>query len=167
MFAYVTGVPTVLTSRYGLSPREFGWLIALNGVAFMTASQLNIRSLHTMSPQQVLARYIWAPSVLAGALLVATLLWATPLWVIVVLQLSFFVSVGRINPNVFALAMDPHAANAGAASALMGALQSVAAVAAGLAVAVFNNGEPATLAAIMMAGGLLAASCYVWIARAR
>jgi DHA1 family bicyclomycin/chloramphenicol resistance-like MFS transporter len=39
LFSYVTGAPTVLTHRYDLSPQQFGALIGLNGLAFMTASR--------------------------------------------------------------------------------------------------------------------------------
>ena len=165
MFAYVTGAPTVLTEQYGLSEQQFGWLIGLNGIAFLTASHLNIRALYVMTARQVLERYAWAPLAFGAALLVILSIWRAPLWVIVALQLSFFVSVGRINPNVVALALAPHPKEAGAASALMGALQSVVATFAGFAVAYFNDGEPATLAAIMTAGALLSVASYLWVRR--
>jgi MFS transporter, DHA1 family, multidrug resistance protein len=165
MFSYVTGAPTVLTERYALSPQQFGWLIGLNGLAFLTASRLNIAALHTMTPQAVLARYVWLPLILGATLLAGSLLWSTPLWLVVALQLSFFVSVGRVNPNVVALALARHGREAGAASALMGALQSIVATAAGVAVAIFNNGEVAALAAIMTVGAACSVLCYLWVSR--
>jgi MFS transporter, DHA1 family, multidrug resistance protein len=162
LFAYVTGAPTVLTHRYELSPQQFGALIGLNGVAFMTASRLNMIALRTMGPGEVLARYVWMPVVIGAVLLALTSLWPLPLWMVVVLQLSFFVTVGRVTPHVAALALAPHGAEAGAASALMGALQSALAMAAGFAVATFNNGTVSMLAAIMTAGGALALVSYFW-----
>jgi DHA1 family bicyclomycin/chloramphenicol resistance-like MFS transporter len=89
-------------------------------------------------------------------------LWSMPLWMVVALQLSFFVTVGRITPHVAALALAPHGAEAGAASALMGALQSALAMAAGFAVATLNDGTVSTLAAIMTAGGALTLLSYFW-----
>jgi MFS transporter, DHA1 family, multidrug resistance protein len=163
MFAYVTGAPTVLTQRYALSPQQFGWLIGLNGLAFLTASRLNIAALHTMTPHAVLARFVWLPLILGAMLLAGSLLWPTPLWFVVALQLSFFVSVGRVNPNATALALASHGREAGAASALMGALQSIIGAAAGVAVATFNNGEIATLAAIMTVGAACSVACYLWV----
>ena len=160
LFAYVTGAPTVLTQRYDLSAQEFGALIGLNGFAFMTASRLNMVALRTLGPGDVLARYIWLPLLLGAALLALTSLWSAPLWMIVALQLSFFVAVGRVTPNVSALALAPHGADAGAASALMGAVQSALAMASGFAVAVFNNGTVSTLAAIMAAGAALTLVSY-------
>jgi DHA1 family bicyclomycin/chloramphenicol resistance-like MFS transporter len=153
----------VLIERYGLSARAFGSLIALNGGAFFIASRLNIRALRTSTPERVLRRFIWAPFALSVGLLLVSLSSRPPLWTFVPLQLAFFVSVGCINPNAFALALARHGAQAGAASALMGALQSVIAMTAGFAVAYFNDGEPATLAGIMLAGGALVVVSYSWV----
>jgi DHA1 family bicyclomycin/chloramphenicol resistance-like MFS transporter len=162
LFTYVTGAPTVLTHRYELSPQQFGALIGLNGFAFMTASRLNMIALRTLGPREVLARYVWLPLLLGGALLLVTALWLVPLWMVVALQLSFFVTVGRVTPNVAALALAPHGAEAGAASALMGALQSALAMLSGFAVATFNDGTVSTLAAIMTVGGGLTWGSYLW-----
>lgn len=166
LFTYVTGAPTVLTQRYGLSPQEFGALIGLNGFAFMTASRLNMLALRTLGPRAVIARYVWMPVLLGAALFTLTWLWPVPLWMVVALQLSFFVAVGRVTPNVSALALAPHGADAGAASALMGALQSALAMVSGFAVATFNDGTVSTIAAIMTAGGALTLVSYWWAAAA-
>lgn len=165
MFCYVTGAPRVITQNYGLSPQQFGWLIGLNGLAFMSASILNMRALRTLEPGQVLARYIWAAPLLSGALLILSTLLELPLWGVVSLQLMFFLGVGRVNPNVSALALAPHGRNAGTASALMGAIQSSLTTFAGVAVAIFNDGTIGTLAAIMTSGATLALLCFLWIRR--
>jgi DHA1 family bicyclomycin/chloramphenicol resistance-like MFS transporter len=162
LFSYMTGAPTVLTHRYDLSPQQFGAVIGLNGLAFLTASRLNMIALRTMGPREVLARYVWMPVVIGAALFALTSLWPMPLWTVIALQLSFFVTVGRITPHVAALALAPHGAEAGAASALMGALQSALAMAAGFSVAAFNDGTVSTLAAIMTVGGALTLLSYFW-----
>ena len=166
LFSYVTGAPTVLTERYGLSPQEFGALIGLNGFAFMAASRLNMIALRTIGPREVLARYVWMPVLIAAALFALTWLWSAPLWLVVALQLTFFVVIGRVTPNVTALALAPHGKEAGAASALMGALQSSLAMASGFAVATFNDGTVSMLAAIMTVGAGLGLASYVWAAAA-
>jgi len=162
LFTYVTGAPTVLTQRYDLSAQQFGALIGLNGFAFMTASRLNMVALRTLGPREVLARYVWMPLLLGSALFLLTYLWSVPLWSVVSLQLSFFVAVGRVTPNVAALALAPHGKEAGAASALMGALQSALAMLSGFAVATFNDGTVSTIAAIMTVGGALTWGSYLW-----
>jgi 4-hydroxybenzoate polyprenyltransferase len=63
------------------------------------------------------------------------------------------------------LAAYPHIA--GAASAMMGALQSVVPMLVGFALAYFNNGEPTTLALMMTIGALGAGASYEWGKRAR
>lgn len=165
MFCYVTGAPRVITENYGLSAQQFGALIGLNGLAFMSASMLNMRALRTMTPRQVLSRYVWASPVLGFILLALSFLFHLPLWAVVSLQLLFFLSVGRVSPNVSALALAPHGRNAGTASALMGATQSTLTTCGGLAVAAFNNGAVHTLAAIMTTGASLALLCYLWVRR--
>ncbi len=164
LFAYVTGAPTVLTQRYDLSPQQFGLLIGLNGFAFMAASRLNMIALHTLGPGEVLARYVWVPLLLGAALLALTTFWPAPLWMVVTLQLSFFVAVGRVTPNVAALALASHGADAGAASAMMGALQSVLGMLSGFAVATFNDGSLSTLAAIMTVAAGLTLVSFLWTA---
>jgi MFS transporter, DHA1 family, multidrug resistance protein len=84
-----------------------------------------------------------------------------PLWAFVALQLTFFVSVGRVNPNVAALALAPYGRDAGAASAIMGALQSAAGVLGGMAVGWFNNGTVVRLVEIMAGGALLGLLSYL------
>lgn len=163
LFSYVTGSPTVMTGIFGLSAQQFGWMIGLNGLAFMSASRLNMIALRSMGPAEALARSIWLP-VLVGALLMScALLWAKlPLWSVLVLQFAFFISVGRVTPNVAALALAPHGREAGTAAALMGSIQSAIPMLGGVAVAVFNDGSISTLAAIMTASVVCAWLSYFW-----
>jgi DHA1 family bicyclomycin/chloramphenicol resistance-like MFS transporter len=165
MFCYVTGAPLVITSNYGLTPQQFGGLIGLNGFAFLTASILNMRALKSVGPTQLLARYIWGAPLLGATLLVLSLLMRLPLWAIVCLQLLFFVCIGRVSPNVSALALAPHGRHAGTASALMGATQSGLTACGGLAVATLTDGTVRTLVAIMTTGAVLALMCYLLVIR--
>jgi DHA1 family bicyclomycin/chloramphenicol resistance-like MFS transporter len=79
----------------------------------------------------------------------------------VAVQFCFFLSVGRANPNVAALALAPHARDAGTASALMGAVQSALGMIAGISVAMFSDGTVFNLAALMAGCALLSAASYV------
>ena len=161
MFCYVAGSPIVLTREYGLSPQQFGWMIGLNGIAFMTAGRLNMLALRTRGPAELLARAIWFP-LLAGALLMLlTFVVHLPLWSVILLQFCFFISVGRSNPNVAALALAPHGREAGSASALMGSLQSALAMIAASAVAAFSDGTLRTLAIFMTAGAAMSVLSFL------
>lgn len=164
LFSYVTGSPTVMTRIYELTPQQFGWMIGLNGMAFMSASQLNMMALRKMGPGEALARAIWLPVVAGGLLVTLASFWAgLPLWVMLILQFSFFISVGRVTPNVTALALAPHGREAGIASALMGSLQSLLPMCAGFAVARFTDGTIPTLALIMTTAVVCSLLCYLWV----
>jgi MFS transporter, DHA1 family, multidrug resistance protein len=162
MFCYVSGAPTALTQAYGLTPEKFGWLVGLNGVAFMSASRLNLRALHRHTPDVILRRCIWAPVSFAAVLVVLNLILQPPVWAVIGLQFAFFVMCGRIMPNVTALALAGHARDAGSASALMGSLQSVGPTLSGLAVAQFNTRTLPPLFGLMTccAGGAWLAFLY-------
>jgi DHA1 family bicyclomycin/chloramphenicol resistance-like MFS transporter len=163
MFCYVTGFPTVMTEIYRMPPQDFGWLIGLNGLAFMAASRMNIVALRTIGPAEVLRRFIALP-LLFALLLAAWGYWAEPpLWGIVALQLCFFVTVGRVSPNVAALALAPHGRDAGAASALMGSLQSIIAMLSGAALGAFEHVTITLLATLMGVGAACSWLAHGWV----
>ena len=163
LFCYVTGAPKVMMGLYGLTPQQFGWVIGLNGLAFMSASRINVLLLRRRTPEVLVRKSVWMP---LGMGILMTLIAAVqarpPLPLLIVLQLLFFVSVARIGPNVSALALASHGRNAGAASAVMGALQSLVPMAAGIAVAAYGNGTVLTLGILMTIAVLLSALSYLW-----
>lgn len=167
LFAYVTGAPAVLIEGYGLSAQQFGWLLGVNGFAFMAASRLNIVALRKKTPAELLARAVWVPAGIGLVLSAMTLAFDIPLWLFVALQLSFFVGVARVTPHASALGLGPYSHIAGAASAMMGALQSTIPMLVGFALAYFNNGEPSTLAIMMTIGAVGGGLAYEWGARKR
>jgi MFS transporter, DHA1 family, multidrug resistance protein len=162
LFAYVTGAPAVLIEGYGLSPQQFGWLLGVNGFTFLAASRLNIVALRNKTPGELLASAVWVPAAIGAVLSLLTLLFRMPLWAFVALQLAFFVGVARVTPHAAALGLGPYAHIAGAASAMMGALQSLIPMLVGFALAYFNNGEPTTLAVMMTLGAVGAGLSYEW-----
>ncbi len=165
LFCYVTGSATVMQELYGLTPQQYGWLLGLNGVAFLAASRLNVRALRKSGPAESLSRVIWWPPLVGALLAGAAALVLMPLWLVIVLQFAFFLTTARLSPNVTALGLAPHGKTAGAAAALMGSLQSLVATLAGMAVAILNDGTLETLALIMTAGVVLAVVCYLWARR--
>ncbi len=98
-----------------------------------------------MTPRQVLGRYaMWASPLLGLALLTLSLLFALPLYGSWVCNCCFFLSVGRVGPNVSALTLAPHGRAAGTASALMGSIQSALTTCAGIAAAPSSTTAPST-----------------------
>jgi len=167
LFCYVTAAPTVLMPLYRLSPQHFGWLLGLNGFAFMSASRLNMLSLRRRGPLELVTRAVWAPIGIGALFWVLAISVALPLWLIIALQFSFFISVARVTPHCAALALAPHGREAGSASAMMGSLQSLIATFAGVAVAVFSDGTVTRLALLMTAGALASSLSLVWAKKKR
>lgn len=165
MFAYVAGSPIVMSEVFQLTPDQFGWMLAVNGLAFMSASRWNVWSLSRRGPAEVLRSSIAGPVIIGTLFVALTFALALPLWAVIVLQLLYFVSTARIMPHTSALALASHGHEAGAASALMGSLQSLVATFAGIAVAVFNDGTLGTLSALMLGGATLAWVCHAWVRR--
>ncbi len=167
LFCFVTGSPIVMAEQYGLTPQQFGWMIGLNGIAFMSASRWNIASLRHSTPTKVLGQAIWFPLLFASSLALASYFVLLPLWLVIASQFAFFLMVGRANPNVAALALASHGREAGTASALMGALQSALGMTAGIVIALFSNGTIARLASVMAVCAALSVISYLLASRGR
>lgn len=165
MFCYVTGAPTVMADTFQLSPEQFGWMLGLNGLAFMTASRINMLALRNRGPIQVLRESIRWPTTVGVLFLVLALTLPLSVWAVICLQLLFFTSTARTMPHTSALALAPHGHEAGAASSMMGSLQSLTATFAGIAVAIFNDGTLPTLAMLMISGAALAWLSFAWVGR--
>lgn len=151
LFAYVTGGPHVLIEIYGVAPEYFGLAFGANALGLIGASQINRRLLRTRTPDAVLARAMW---LLPGAGLVIAL----PVWIgldsLTLLLVGLFVflsGIGFILPNTAALALSHAADRAGAASALLGALQFLLGTLAGLALGLWED-----LAALALGGTMFA-----------
>lgn len=123
IFAYVAGSPFVLQEQYGLSEQAFGIIFAINAVALIGASQVNVRLLSFATPAQILTASL-AAAVL-GSLVLLVLALAEIGGVVGLLIPLFFVlgAVGLAGPNAPALALSLHGESAGTAAALLGAVQ--------------------------------------------
>lgn len=123
VFAYVAGSPFVLQEQYGLSEQAFGLVFAINAVALIGASQVNVRLLSFATPAQILVAAL-AVAVLGSLVLVAVAL--AGLGGLPGLLVPLFVVLGAVGlaaPNAPALALSLHGESAGTAAALMGAVQ--------------------------------------------
>ncbi|MCW2641276.1 MAG: Bcr/CflA family drug resistance efflux transporter [Dactylosporangium sp.] len=123
LFAYISGSSFVLQRVYGASPQVYGLLFGLNAFGFVLVGQLNGRLVHRVPPHRLLSvALVVLVGAAVGLLLAARwhslLAAAVPLFV-------FMSALGMVLPNSQALALDLHPDRAGAASALLGAAQSL------------------------------------------
>jgi DHA1 family bicyclomycin/chloramphenicol resistance-like MFS transporter len=148
-FAYIAGSPFVIEDLYGLSSQIFPWVFGVNALGFIIASQVNVRAQRRWSADRVL----FAALVFQGTAAVVLALdgwtgWGG-LWGILV-PLFFWVStMGFVIPNTTALAMAPFAANAGAASALLGVVQFVLAAGSSALVGALEDGTAHPMVSVM------------------
>lgn len=165
MFAYIAGSPFVFIEVFGLAPDDYGLVFGLNAFGFVVAAQVNGRLAHKVEPARLLSIGILVQIGAAIVLLAVALTGLGGLWGFVVPLFVAISALGLVMPNTAALAMAPFPATAGSASALMGSLQfSIAAVAAVLIGAIHAQ-TAVPVAAMILAGGVLAAAVRWGLAR--
>jgi DHA1 family bicyclomycin/chloramphenicol resistance-like MFS transporter len=132
-FAYIAGLPFVIVNIYGHPSSYFSWVFGINAVGFILASQINVRVQRQHSPERVLLTALLLQMVAAFVFMIDVLAGWGGLFGILVPLFFWIATMGFVIPNTTALAMGPFAANAGAASAMLGVLQFVlAAISSGL-----------------------------------
>ncbi|MEQ1580782.1 MAG: multidrug effflux MFS transporter [Steroidobacteraceae bacterium] len=163
-FTYLAGSPAVLISLHGVSPTEYSLLFGLNAIALIGASQLSAPLLRRFPPGRIVGVVMSAYLVLALMLLTITLLHLDGL--IITVALLFFITacLGGSFPIVAMQAIEHHPKAAGAASALMGAIQFGAGAVASIVLSALANGTALPLAATI-AGCAILASAVHFIAR--
>jgi DHA1 family bicyclomycin/chloramphenicol resistance-like MFS transporter len=135
-FAYIAALPFVIVNIYGHPSSYFSWVFGINAVGFIIASQINVRVQRTYSPERVLLTALLLQMVAAAVFVLDVLAGWGGLFGILVPLFIWIATMGFVIPNTTGLAMGPFAANAGAASAMLGVLQFVlAAVSSGLVAA--------------------------------
>src|SRR5882724_7236230 len=149
-FAYIAGSPFVVEDLYGLSSQVFPWVFGINALGFIIASQINVRAQRRHSPESVLFAALVFQAV--AAVVLATDGWTGwgGLWGILVPLFFWISTMGFVIPNTTMLAMAPFAANAGAASALLGVVQFVLAAASSKLVGVLDDGTARPMVGVMI-----------------
>lgn len=123
LFAYVAGSTFVLQQQYGLSEQMFGVVFAVNSVAIIGASQVNVWLLNRWSPAQILVTSIALAVVASVVLLTVALAHVGGVVTLLVPLFVVLAGVGFAGPNAPALGLSLHGESAGTAAALLGAVQ--------------------------------------------
>jgi DHA1 family bicyclomycin/chloramphenicol resistance-like MFS transporter len=155
-FVYVANSPFVMSAHFGVSPRMYAVLFALNAVSLLALSQANGRLVARFGIRRVLRTAVIAQAATIGLLLVLTLAGMDRLSVLVALLMIGFGLNGLIVPAAFVLAMEGHAALAGTASALIGTMNFAGGAVMVALVAPFADGTP-----LPMVGGIAACAAVV------
>lgn len=160
LLSYIAGSPFVFIELFEVAPERFGLYFGMNAVGIVTASQVNRWLAGRVESRRIL-QIVLPVSMLAGLVLLVDASTGFGGFAGILVPLFVYIAThGFVMPNATALAMGPHGAVAGSASALLGTLQFVLGTTAGAAVSVFGNGTAVPLAAVVAGCGVGAWAVY-------
>lgn len=154
-FVYLTGSPFVLMELFGLSPRTYSLLFALNSVGLVIGSQLNDRLLVRYRLEGVLTRANVIAVVLSVLLLLLTATQIGGVAAVAALLFGMVTIRAFIRPNATAAALEFQGDRAGTASALMGSLQFGLGTVGGALVGFLHDDTARPFALVLMLFSLL------------
>jgi DHA1 family bicyclomycin/chloramphenicol resistance-like MFS transporter len=153
LLAYISGSPFVFIELFHVSPSHFGLYFGVNAIGIITASQINRWLAQRVEASQILRRVLPVSLVASLALVVNAASGFGGFAGILVPLFVYIAMHGFVMPNTTALAMAPHGAVAGSASALLGSLQFILGALAGTLVGALSNGTPVPLAVVIAGCG--------------
>jgi MFS transporter, DHA1 family, multidrug resistance protein len=165
LFAYLSGSSFVLQDVFGLSTAVYGLLFGVNAVGLVAASQLNGRLLDRFTPRQLLVASLAAGAAVGAALLGAAAL-ATMIGVVILL-FCYLATLGMVNPNSAALALDRHRDRAGTSAALLGTVQTLIGAAAAPLVGLTGESSAVPMALVICICATLSLLTVLTLARTR
>jgi MFS transporter, DHA1 family, multidrug resistance protein len=149
VYAFIAGSPLVYIGYYGVSPQHYGWLFAVNIVGVMSLSLVNRKLVQRFSLDVLLKT---ALSIAAAAAILLTIAAGFRVGGIVFLAMMIFIVFsmnGVIAATSTAAALDEVPEIAGAASALIGALQYGSGIVSSGMLALFSDSTPWTMSWII------------------
>jgi DHA1 family bicyclomycin/chloramphenicol resistance-like MFS transporter len=167
LFAYVSGSSLVLIGQLSVSRRLYGVLFAVTSAGLMIGALTSARlSRRGVSHARLIAWGLGAIVLTSGLLLAITMLAWLNVWSLVSIAFIGFVGQGVVRPNATQGALEPMAAIAGVASAVMSGVQMLTGAAASASVAALIDARSAVaMTGIMSACAGGAALVYVVIVR--
>jgi len=158
LLAYIAASSFVLQDIYGLSPQAYSLFFAANGLALVAATHLNGRLIGRVAPHTLLLVGLGLTTLGAANLAVAVAIPDSPVGAVLPAFLLIVMSIGFVQPNATALAMEGHPRVAGSASALLGLLQSVGGAVVAPVVGLAGTATAVPLAIVV---GVLVAGAWV------
>lgn len=165
MFVYIAGSPFVFIELHGVPPQHYGWLFGTNAFGLVAAAQANGRLLRPGHSHSTLRRANFAQAAIGLVLVATAATGAGGLWGVALPLFLYVASLGFTLPNATALAMAPHGANAGVASALLGTLQFGSGAVAASLLGALHAGTALPMAALIALCGLLALAVNLTLTR--
>lgn len=167
MYAYIAGTPFAYIDYYQVSPQAYGILFGVGIVGIMLANQLNARLVRKVGSDRLMR---------LGALMAAlSSLWlAIDAWSgvgglagLVAPLFVFVAAAGLIVANSIVGALDSFPHMAGAASALIGALQYGTGILGSGLVGALADGTPKPMATVIAVFGAASMVCAFWVVKSK
>jgi len=158
LLAYISGSSFIFIELFKVRPERFGLFFGANAIGLIAASQINGWLARRYSPRQVVNTVMPIAAVAGVALVTAVATGAAGFAGLLVPLFCFVACLGFVMPSTTALAMAPHGAVAGSASALLGTVQFTMGATAGALVGLLGNGTAVPFGAVIACcgvGGLL------------
>lgn len=160
MFAYIVGSPYVFIEHFHVTTERFGLFFGVNALGLVLAAQLNARLVRHFASNAII-RKVLAVQVISGMiLLVGAWTGLLQLYGVATLLFVYVSSVGCLFPNITAMAMAPHGARAGSASALIGVIQFALAAASASLIGTSKSGAAIPVAVLIAICSVSAAVIY-------
>jgi MFS transporter, DHA1 family, multidrug resistance protein len=162
LFSFLSGSPFVFIERYGVSPREYGFIFG-GMIVFMTlGSLLNARFAPVFGAGRILRYAVIVPAIVGPTALVLGLVEARygtiGMWPFFLCFAPQIATISLIGPNSMAMALQRYPHMAGTASSLMGVMQFGLGAVFGAIVGQTFDG---TIAPMTTAMGIAGALCLV------
>ena len=155
LYAYVAGSPFVFMEIYKVSEKHYGWIFAIIAMGLISASQVNTILLRRYSSEQIIRATLFFQCLAGISLVTGSYFHLLGLYSTIFLIWVFLSTQGFAFPNSSALSLAPFTANAGTASALMGAIQLGFGAISTALVSMFNNGTAMPMSVVMCACAII------------
>lgn len=159
-FSYITAIPFVYLTVFGLSEFHFSVLFGINVLALMTAHFINTRLVVRKGSRTMLLSGLTVTTVTSLLLVVVTLS-ELPLAFTVVAILPLMGSISMVAVNSDALILQEFAEQSGTATAVIGVLRFGIGALAGPILAMAYDGTALPFAVLMFSAALIVVLCQV------
>tara|TARA_R110002072_G_scaffold182797_3_gene338964 strand:+ start:1867 stop:3069 length:1203 start_codon:yes stop_codon:yes gene_type:complete len=165
LMAYFAGAPVGLIQYLGLTPVQFGVVMAVPMVFYMVSQIAVARIAHGIGMDLMIRIGVILASIAGIGMFAFTALGIINVYTLMGPVVLMLTSFAFITPGTTAGAMSPFAGMAGTASSLLGFIQFLAAATSTAVIGVLNDGTPYPMAAVICVCTVCALTAYLTLVR--
>lgn len=166
MFAYIAASPFVFQNIYEVTPQQFSFIFAMNGLGIIIAAQIAGRL--SKRYQEMTLLYAGILFALTGSILLVFVVFLNmSLWTIMLALFMVVSSVGIVNTTSFSLAMNRQGKIAGSASALLGILPFAGGALVSPLVGIAGENSSVPMGIVIFSCCVLSLIAYAWMMQGR